>query len=115
MSDNNPYHYTIEKLTTALEVLATHPGDARERVAAAFGCCFTLQEDDFPPKHAKKWKALIREITKYPPAPLPKGVVMEGTGAIDVWARTVRKSTGKKMAKLLWELYWAVSENTRYY
>ncbi|MCC6151872.1 MAG: hypothetical protein IT461_16605 [Planctomycetes bacterium] len=110
----NPYHYTVEKLTNVIDVLATHPGDARERVACEFWSCHMLREDDFPKKHRRKWMRFRQEIGKYSPVVLPEGVFLPGTGAIDVWARTVRKSTGAKMAKLLWELYWSVTQNTQF-
>lgn len=108
----NPYHYTVEKLTNALEVLATHPGDARERVAEAYTVCFTLQEDDFPPEQVTKWRKLMGEFDRFPPITGPNGKVYRGS--VEVWSRRVRKSTGAKMAKLLWELYWSVTRNTQY-
>lgn len=109
---DNPYHYTVEKLTNALEVLATHPGDARERVAAAYLCCFTLQEDDFPAEHQAKWRSLVAELDRFPPDQRVDGTLLNSS--LDVWARKVRTSTGEKMAKLLWELYWSVSLNRQY-
>lgn len=47
--DPATYSYTIEKLTGAIECLATHPGDARKRVAAVYSYVRMLNEDDFPP------------------------------------------------------------------
>lgn len=107
--DQDPYWYTIEKLTSALKTLATHPGDARERVAAAYESCFTLQEDDFPPEQVKHWRKLMREFDRFPPITGPNGKVYMGSA--EVWTKKVRKQTGAKMAKLLWDLYWSVTNN----
>jgi len=34
--DSIPYFYTYEKLSSAINCLATHPGDIRARLASAF-------------------------------------------------------------------------------
>lgn len=76
----NPYHYTVEKPTNVIEVLATHPGDARERVACEFWSCHMLREDDFPKKHRRKWMRFRQEIGKYSPVALPEGVFLRHGG-----------------------------------
>lgn len=52
MSDID-YIYTYEKLSTAIQCLATHPGDARERLADAFLAFHTRTEKDFPQEYRK--------------------------------------------------------------
>ena len=108
----NPYSYTVEKLTNALECLATHKGDARERVVHALESCITLSEDDFPEEHRGKWRWVKREATKYGPVLNHRNVVL--FGSIENTMRHVRNSTASKIAKGLYELYWAVSRNTQY-
>ena len=88
----NKYTHAVEKLTNVLEVLATTSGDARERVALAYNVCAHLRVEELPEKCRKDWEWIMEERTK-------KGI---------------RKSTASKIAKKFYELYWEVSENTRY-
>ena len=108
----NKYSHAVEKLTTVLECLATHPGDARERVASAYSSCAHLMAQELPEKCRKDWEWIQKEITKRGPLTDSKG---------DVWResvkntmRSAKKSTGAKIAKKFYELYWAVSENKPY-
>lgn len=109
----NPYHYTVEKLTTTLECLITHPGDARERLTAAFLALHTLSEKDFPPEHRKKWRWVMKELTKFGPLLDYKGDVWRGS--VENTMRRVRKQTASRIIKAIYELYWVVSENEQYF
>ena len=111
--EHNPYYYTVEKLTSAIECLATHPGDARERVAAAFLSFHTLREEDFPPQCRKDWKWVINELTRFGPLLDHKGEVSRGS--VENTVRRARNSTASKIAKKIYELYWVVSENQQYF
>ena len=109
----NRYSYAVEKLTTTLECLAIHQGDARERLTAAFPIFFTLREDDFPPEYRKEWCWVIRELTKFGPLLDYKGEVWRGS--VENTMRRIQKKTGSKIAKKIYELYWVVSENRQYF
>lgn len=107
-----PSHYVVEKLTNALKCLATHPGDARERVAAAYLACHTLGEEDFPVEFKKDWIWLEKELTKYGPLADPYGRIIRGS--VENTMSRVRKTTGAKIAKKIYDLYWGMSNNQLY-
>lgn len=106
------YGYTVEKLTNTLECLAIHPGDVRERLTAAFLSFHTLRSNDFPPEYRKDWDWVLSELTKYGPLINYKGEVWRGS--VTNTMHHVHKSTASKIAKKIYELYWAVSENQQY-
>lgn len=112
--NNNQYSYAVEKLTNTLTCLATHPGDARQRLACAYKRLFhTLQEHHFPPECQEKWRWVMRQLTKCGPLKDCTGKIH--VGSVDNTMRRVRKNTGAKIAEAIYELYWAVSKNQRYF
>ena len=110
--DRNRYSYTVEKLTNTIETIATHPGDARQRIAAAYLEFHTLQADDFPEQFRADWEWVIREITKFGPS--PDHGIGHWRGSVENTMSRVRNSTAAKVATKLYELYWVVSENKQY-
>jgi hypothetical protein len=109
---NNKYDHAIEKLTDTLKCLATHPGDARERIAAAHFSFGHLQAEEFPEEYRKDWAWIKKEITKFGPLTDCRGKVWRCS--VENTMKTVRKSTASKIARKLYELYWAVSDNKPY-
>jgi hypothetical protein len=109
---NNKYCHAVEKLTDTLKCLATHPGDARERIAAAYFSFGHLQAEEFPKKYRKDWAWIEKEITKFGPFTVYKGKVWRNS--VENTMKNVRKATASKVAKKLYELYWAVSANKQY-
>ncbi|MGH7990273.1 MAG: hypothetical protein ACREDS_08820, partial [Limisphaerales bacterium] len=108
----NKYYHAAEKLTDVLKCLATHPGDARERVAAAYSLCAHLHTKELPEECQKDWEWITKEITK-------RGPFIDAIGR--VWRdsaentmMSAKKSTGVKIAKKFYAIYWAVSENKPY-
>ena len=108
----NKYPHAVEKLTSVLECLATHPGDARERVAAAYLLGSHLRVEELPEKCRKDWVQIIKELTKRGPLIGFKGEVW--TGSVENTMKNVRRSTASKIAKKFYALYWVVSDNTPY-
>ena len=108
----NRYSHAVEKLTKALECLATHPGDVRERVASAYLSCAHLKPEELPEKCRRDWEWIVKEIGKRGPLTDHKGEIWRGS--VDNTMRTARKSTGVKIAKMFYKLYWSVSENEQY-
>jgi hypothetical protein len=107
------YDHAIEKLTNAMEVLATHPGDVRERVGEAYlYTCAGLQARSFPEKLQKDWEWIEGQLTKYEPLLDHKGEVWRGS--VEVTIKRIRKSTGVKIAKRFYYLYWELSANEPY-
>ena len=109
---NNPYDYTVEKLTTAISILVSHPGDARKRLSDAFSAFHVLQERDFPPELQEKWAWVIKEMTKYGPLVDHKGEPWRGS--VENTMSRIQNRTASKIIKVIYELYWAVSENEQY-
>ena len=108
----NQYRYTVEKLTTALSVLVSHPGDARERLNDAFFNLRMLQSRDFPPHLQNKWKWVMKEMTKFGALRDHEGVVWRES--VENTMRRIRKKTASKIIKEIYDLYWEVSENEQY-
>lgn len=109
---SNQYQYAVEKLTTALQVLTTHEGDARQRLACAYLSFHTLSERDFPPELADRWRWVTTQLTKFGPLLGRDGEVLRGS--VDNTMRRVQKRTAAKIIEVIVDLYWAVSENERY-
>jgi hypothetical protein len=108
----NKYRHAVEKLTNVLECLATHPGDARERVALAYMSCAHLMAKELPEECRRDWEWIRKEVTKRGPLPDYNGEVWRGS--VENTMSRARKSTAARIAKKFYELYWAVSENRPY-
>jgi hypothetical protein len=110
--DNNKYDHAVEKLTDTLKCLATHPGDARERIVAAYFSFGHLRAEEFPEECRKDWNWIKEEIIKFGPFTDSQGKVWRSS--VENTMKTVRKATASKVAKKLYELYWVVSANRQY-
>ena len=108
----NPYSYAVEKLTNALECLATHPGDVRKRLESAYHSFYVLSADNFPPDCREEWSAIINELTKYGPTYKPNGELW--FGSIHNTMLQIHNSTASKIAKRIYDIYWRVSKNQQY-
>jgi hypothetical protein len=64
-----------------------------------------------PEKCRKDWEWITKEITKRGPLSF-EGEVRRGSAENTM--KSARRSTASRIAKKLYELYWAVSENTPY-
>jgi len=106
------YNYAAEKLTNMLEVLATHSGDVRERLAAAYWTFGRLKPEDLPEETRKDLDWIRKALAKR--GPLIDITGKQVRGSIENTMRYTRKATAQKIAKKLYELYWSVSGNKRY-
>lgn len=97
------YPYAKEILSKTVLILATHQGDARKRVAAAYGEFFPLTEEHFPPKYRSDWKWITEAITKFGPVYDYKGDVQEGS--VEHTMSRVKNSTAAKVATRLFYLH----------
>jgi hypothetical protein len=109
---NNKYYHAVEKLTDTLKCLATHPGDARKRIAAAYCSFGYLHAEEFPEECRKDWAWIKKEITKFQPLTDYEGKVRQSS--VENTMKNVRTATASKVAKKLYELYWVVSANKQY-
>lgn len=106
------HSYAVEKLTDALECLATLPGDVRERLLVAYECIVPLEEIDLPAYLHKDWQWVFQQLTRYGPVFDHKGVLREGS--VQHTLRRIKNSTGSKIAQRIYQIYWSVSKNTQY-
>ncbi len=109
---DNKYDHAVEKLTDTLRCLATHPGDARERIVTAYISFGHLRAEEFPEECRKDWNWIKEEITKIGPFTDSQGKVWRSS--VENTMKTARKATASKVAKKLYELYWIVSANRQY-
>jgi hypothetical protein len=92
MSSKKDPHNTLERLTLALEVVATSNATARERYERAWLVLLPLKPSDFPESEDRERHDRIFKTT-------PKTVEEEKLGECLRW---------------VWELYWRMSGNTLY-
>ena len=72
----------------------------------------TLNEMDFPTEHRKDWRWVMYELTKSGPLFDVEGNIWRGS--VENTMKSVRRSTGFKIAKKIHELYWSISKNRLY-
>ena len=89
--------YALEKLSDAVEVLATGPGDVRSRLYSAWLSFHTVTERHLPPQLRKDLNWILHQISHKPARHRLEGTV-QGTLA------TIRNSTGVKIAKRILHL-----------
>lgn len=104
--------YVIEKLTDAVECLATYPHDVRKRLYEAYLDCHTLRAVDFPEELRGDWNWIVAQLTKFGPIRGYDGAVWRGS--VRNTTNRIRNATGTRIAKRLFDLYWAVSTNSKY-
>jgi hypothetical protein len=97
------YHYTIEKLGSAAYELSIRPGDVRSRLVAAFYAFGPLSEKDFPPEYQDQWKWIREALTKKGPMKSETGEVYRG--GVENTMRSIKNSTGVKIAKAIVDLH----------
>jgi len=104
------YGYTEEKLFQHLYTLATHEGDARKRIVAAFNSTIpVLKKSDFPLEDWVEWVAINKEIRKYGPYRNIAGKIIWTD--IEHTMRRVKNRTASNIAKRVLELYFRIGRN----
>ena len=91
--------YLVEKLTNALNTLATHPGDARARLNAAFLNVHTLDERDFPQELQPRWRIFMEKITKK--GPLLRSDGRQWKGAVENTINNMKNDCRKTLWKFI--------------
>jgi hypothetical protein len=102
-----PSRYPIEKLLGSVEVLATHPGDVRERLLAAFIAeLHTLSSDDFPLELQEDFIWISHEINKFGAVVSQDGKIIQGSAENTM--KRIRKATGTRIARRIFDLYFNI-------
>jgi hypothetical protein len=99
---NRSYHYARQKLSSAVEILATGPGDIRSRLMMAFLECAVLRTIQFPPELQSDWQWIRDQLTKHEPILRADGRVRKGS--VEVTLSRMRNHTGSKIAKRIFDL-----------
>ena len=93
---NKKDHYnTIERLTNAMESIATMPDPGIVRAKSAISALLPLKEEDFPVTAIHIFSSIIDSAGK-----------INNNTATNLEIELVLKS--------VWKLYWEMTENTRY-
>lgn len=108
----NPYGYAVQRLTTTIGFLATHPGDARRRIIAAAPVFNVIREEDLPPHLREKWVWIIYEATKFGPIQKSNGETLYSS--VENTMNKRKNVTAAKLAKAIYEIYWEISGNCQY-
>ena len=91
--------YAFEKLSVAMETLATGPGDVRSRLLDAYSTFHPAGEKDFPEHLRADWRWVYAQLTRYGPILDYKGNV--DRGSVENTMNRIQRSTGVKIAKKL--------------
>ena len=105
----------LERVTLAIETLCVGKGDVRSRLENALtDHLMPLREQDFPDGLGCKFRKIIQESTKYDASDLCKfGYPVEALSRdhdlyeslLHSTMRRIRRSTGSKIARDIWDLY----------
>jgi hypothetical protein len=98
------FYYANEKLSNAVRILATHPGDARARLKNAYFECNPLDKADFPEELQKVWLEIVYDLTKKGP------IYKEWNG--ELWKGSLENTlehmynkSASKIARKVYDLY----------
>ncbi|MGN6152714.1 MAG: hypothetical protein ACTHOH_12025 [Lysobacteraceae bacterium] len=101
---SDEYAYVIGKLAVTLEILAVHPGDARERLRSAWYTFHVLQSEDFPLCLQEKWAAVVYGISRFGSQYNDfNGEVFRGS--VEHTLLRIRKSTASLICKSIFDIY----------
>jgi len=105
--------YVIEKLTTTLEILTTHPGDARARLESAWLIFMRIEPDDLRDGLRQDWIWIQDQMTRFGPLRSPAtGEVFRGSAENTM--RRIRNTTASRIITRIWDIYWELSDNVPY-
>ncbi len=111
--DREKVRDVLERVTLAIESLCVGKGDVRDRLKnALISHLYPLRKQDFPDGLGCKFEKIIQQSTKYDSSDLRKYCYSEeqyvslvDEGWICATMRRIRRSTGSKIARDIWDLY----------
>lgn len=105
----------LERMTAAIESLCVGEGDVRSRLEDAMYQLVSLREEDFPGELQSKFREIMEQSAKYDASDLHKAgyIPLEALSPGHEWyegrlhstMRRIRRSTGAKIARDIWELF----------
>jgi hypothetical protein len=111
MNTHGPSIYAHEKLLSALETLATGPGDVRERLLSAYLTFHPLTQAHFPPHLRREFGWVLKQLKKREPVYDYKGRL--DRGSVEESLRHIKNVTGTKIATRIYRLYHALDADIR--
>lgn len=90
--------YALEKFGQAVRTLQVHPGDARQRVAAAYRSFFPVRATDLPSNCRKDYEYLMQRLLKYPPN-------YPSQGRVNASCQRMKRATGSRLAQIIVDIY----------
>ena len=128
-NDRDRARDVLERMTLAVYSLCTGKGDVRSRLKNAISSHLYpfLQESNFPVELRSKYRNILQSATKYDASdldrqlPLPFGKSHnEHEDRLESTMRRIRRETGARIAREIWDLYWEVRhladvENPNYF
>jgi len=99
-----PHSYALEKLSTAVRILATGEGDARSRLISAFSAFGFLQADAFPPALQADYESIKKEITKRLPMSDEERSEWATDGDAHANVRRMKNRTASQIATKIYDL-----------
>ena len=93
-----PKPYALQKLSDAVEVLATGPGDVRSRLYSAWLSFHTVSERHLPAELRRDLNWILHQISKTPARN------KLDRGSVHATLATIRNATGVKIAKRILSL-----------
>ena len=88
--------YALGKLSQAVWVLATRPGDVRSRLRDAYLSLTGASSGDLPDDLRADYEWVFNQLGKYEPSETEKRL---GLGRLDATLNRIRNSTGVKIAE----------------
>ena len=117
MGDKEKAQDVLERVTLAIETMCVEKGDVRSRLKDALIYHLSpLREQDFPDELRHKFRKIMEQSTKYdgsdlhesyvyPIEILPPGIRPPSEGRIEATMRRIKRKTGAKIARDIWDLY----------
>ena len=109
MAIHGPAKYAHQLLSSAIDTLATGPGDVRSRILEAYLTIHPLTPEHFPAPLREEYAWVLRQITRHGPQIDYMGRIRKG--AVEVSLAHMRNSTGVKIAQKLLALHYAIDSH----
>jgi hypothetical protein len=90
-------NHAVEKLGTAVRLLAVSPGDVRSRLKHAGREILILKADDFPGELRRDYEWIRHQLTRYE--------AKAGEGTLIATMERIKNTTGSKIAERIVELH----------
>ncbi|ALO34520.1 hypothetical protein CMT41_07180 [Colwellia sp. MT41] len=97
------YDYAKNRISEAIKELCIAPGDARSRLLIANDLTSSLNDNHFPDDLLPQWLDIKNMMRKNGPRKNSAGKPVDG--AVSNTLRTIRNSTGSKIAEKFYDLH----------